>query len=158
MPKGRNASPRAKIIAALRTTWFRYDPNRRLVLKQSSAFKGSVYMCSHCSQFYPKKGVHVDHIIPVISPYEPFCWDSVIARLFCNPEGLQVLCKFCHQKKTNQERSDRNRAADSRPSQDTAVKRPKSRRARQRSARSDRANIVQSPARGADERGCNPKN
>ena len=27
---------------------------------------------------------------------------GVIKRLFCPPEGLQVLCKFCHNKKTHE--------------------------------------------------------
>lgn len=36
-------------------------------------------------------------------------WDTIVARVFCEPENLQVLCKVCHKEKTmkieNKERS-----------------------------------------------------
>lgn len=47
----------------------------------------------------------VDHIQPVVSPVYGFQgWDILIGRLFCEADGLQVLCHDCHQKKTQEER------------------------------------------------------
>ena len=50
----------------------------------------------------------VDHRSPVIDPEKGFStWDEVIARLFVEQEALQVLCKECHDVKTQDERSKR---------------------------------------------------
>jgi len=50
----------------------------------------------------------VDHINPVIDPAVGFVsWDSLIDRLFCEADGLQVLCAECHKAKTADERSRR---------------------------------------------------
>lgn len=52
--------------------------------------------------------VHVDHIDPVIDPQEGFVsWDKVINRMFCEADGLQVLCRDCHKRKTNDERKSK---------------------------------------------------
>lgn len=49
--------------------------------------------------------VQVDHIEPVIDPVDGFLsWDETIARMFCEADGLQVLCKECHDKKTQEEK------------------------------------------------------
>jgi len=54
--------------------------------------------------------VFVDHIEPVIDPAAGFeSWDQVVARMFVEEEGLQVLCKECHDKKTKDERQSRGR-------------------------------------------------
>lgn len=51
----------------------------------------------------------VDHIHPVIDPVEGFTsWDDVISRMFCEADGLQVLCHACHSAKTAEERKIRN--------------------------------------------------
>ena len=51
------------------------------------------------------KDVAVDHIHPVIDPETGFTsWDDTINRLFCEAEGLQVLCRDCHKRKTADER------------------------------------------------------
>lgn len=53
--------------------------------------------------------VHVDHINPVIDPKEGFVsWDKVIERMFCEAEGLQVLCYDCHKRKTHDERKSKS--------------------------------------------------
>lgn len=48
--------------------------------------------------------VFVDHIIPVGGPGDDGGWNSVISRLYCEIDGLQVLCKECHDGKTKSER------------------------------------------------------
>lgn len=50
----------------------------------------------------------VDHIDPVIDPKTGFVsWDEVVKRMFCELEGLQVLCHDCHTHKTKDERTRR---------------------------------------------------
>ena len=49
--------------------------------------------------------IQVDHIVPVIDSREGFVsWDRVIERLFCEKEGLQLLCLQCHSEKSKDER------------------------------------------------------
>lgn len=50
--------------------------------------------------------VLVDHINPIGGPEQS--WDIVIKNMFCEEDGLQVLCKDCHDKKTKEERQLRN--------------------------------------------------
>lgn len=50
----------------------------------------------------------VDHIIPVVPPEGIRTWDEVIDRMFCNTDGLQLLCHECHTNKTFDERLIRN--------------------------------------------------
>lgn len=48
----------------------------------------------------------VDHVHPVIDPNTGFdTWDDLVDRMFCEAEGLQVLCHECHSAKTKDERS-----------------------------------------------------
>lgn len=49
------------------------------------------------------KNIFVDHISPVGGPDEGG-WDGVIERLYCELDGLQILCKQCHDLKTKDER------------------------------------------------------
>jgi hypothetical protein len=48
--------------------------------------------------------IFVDHIHPVGGPGDKDGWDGVISRLYCEVDGLQVLCKECHDLKTKEER------------------------------------------------------
>ncbi len=52
--------------------------------------------------------VFVDHIVPIVDPIKGFTsWDSIVERMFCEKENLQVLCKQCHKGKTNDERKSK---------------------------------------------------
>lgn len=62
------------------------------------------YQCNHCKNWFPDKEVQVDHLIDAGSLT---CKEDVgdfVERLFCEVDGLQVLCKDCHQIKTNNAR------------------------------------------------------
>lgn len=55
---------------------------------------------------------HIDPVVPITGflktkGFLGYDWDLVIRRLFCEIEGLQVLCKPCHKLKTADERSER---------------------------------------------------
>jgi len=63
-------------------------------------------LCASCNNIYPETTCSVDHTSPVVDPYTGFTtWDSVIERLFCEVEGLQVLCEDCHKVKTDREKN-----------------------------------------------------
>lgn len=56
-----------------------------------------------------KNNIFVDHISPIINPEEGFIsWDTFIERLFCEVDNLQVLCKECHDRKSQDERKRRS--------------------------------------------------
>lgn len=55
--------------------------------------------------------VYVDHIEPVEDPVKGWSsWDNYMERLYCPESNLQVLCKECHDAKTNEERKLREQA------------------------------------------------
>jgi len=62
------------------------------------------FECASCKKSFARKGVNVDHIEPVIEIKTGFVsYDVYVDRLFCNSEGLQILCKSCHGEKTKAE-------------------------------------------------------
>ena len=107
---------RAFIVSALRKASSRW-PVKYQVMKEAcvgrsiNASTGKMalhYKCASCCGTFPAKAVAVDHIQPVVATKDGFVnWDTFIARLFCNKEGLQVLCKVCHDAKTAMERKER---------------------------------------------------
>ena len=69
------------------------------------------YKCNACNKDFPASSVQVDHIDPVVNPQQGFQdWDTYIERLYINSDGLQVLCKSCHKKKTTKESSGRTKS------------------------------------------------
>ena len=81
------------------------------------------YECKGCKEIVPAsikpdggkrvKNVHVDHIDPVVNPLTGFVsWDETIERMFCEPEGLQVLCDSCHKEKTDIEKAQAKERRD----------------------------------------------
>lgn len=63
------------------------------------------FKCANCLGAYPAKDVAVDHIYPVVDPDVGFVdWNTIIERMFCEKEHLQVLCTLCHKAKTAAER------------------------------------------------------
>ena len=82
---------------------------------QAARTRRGFYLCNGCKKEVPLsykegkkkvKNVAVDHIKPVVDPSTGFTtWDEKINRLFCEMDNLQVLCKACHDVKTNDERA-----------------------------------------------------
>ena len=71
--------------------------------------KCKLCMCAHCECLFPQSYLSVDHINPVV-PLTGFdSWDAVIARLFCEKQGLQALCSQCHDHKTAIEKEQRKK-------------------------------------------------
>jgi hypothetical protein len=64
------------------------------------------YLCNSCKNYFMEREISVDHIIPAgkLNSFDDigeFC-----KRLFVEKIGLQVLCKECHNKKTQKDRED----------------------------------------------------
>ncbi len=61
------------------------------------------YQCNHCKEWFKRKDVEIDHIIPCqgITSYDRIVTWLMLAHV---EEGFQILCKPCHRIKTNEER------------------------------------------------------
>ena len=109
---------RAFIISAARAGMRRYPPfgkSRKKVGagKKVNKYSGRMaehYSCADCGGLFIAKDVQVDHIDPVVEPATGFVnFDTLIHRLYCETDNLQVLCKPCHKEKTNRERKERKK-------------------------------------------------
>jgi 5-methylcytosine-specific restriction endonuclease McrA len=82
--------------------------------KKDARVSRGVYECAGCGEHVPPtvkagnkraQNVFVDHIDPIINPETGFIsWDETIERMFCEQDNLQLLCKDCHDVKTQKER------------------------------------------------------
>lgn len=95
---------KSKIISALRRLWC-FSSDRTKAKRKNKMVGFALYICDGCQK--GSKKVSVDHILPVVPVYGWDDWDGFITRLFCGTEGLQILCKGCHKKKTDKENEQR---------------------------------------------------
>ena len=99
-------SPDGYLLAAFRKV-FRWSPERRKALARAFKYKkGKIefYECEECHEIVPRKEKQVDHTSPVILPQQGFIgYDDLRRRMFVSAVELKVLCKKCHQKKTQAE-------------------------------------------------------
>ncbi len=99
------------IRSSLRQASRRYPPIARQALDAAKRKSESEnkrlkweYQCCVCGEWFPRKQVQVDHIIPCGSLR---CWDDLTGftqRLFTEPDNLRITCKACHQQITNDAR------------------------------------------------------
>jgi 5-methylcytosine-specific restriction endonuclease McrA len=109
------AGRHAKIVSALRggSKWWKPKMETLRLSRvgtQVNKATGRMAMhhkCTICLEAFPAKEVQVDHITPLVGAEGFNTWDEFIAILFCEKEGMQVLCKPCHQIKTNEEKAAR---------------------------------------------------
>lgn len=103
------------IKSALRSASQRWPPKYTVLSKAKTGKKinsktgrlAEHYLCAACKEAFPAKDVQVNHKFPVI-PVSGFdSWDDVIKRLFCEEDGLEVLCIPCHKAITKQENEER---------------------------------------------------
>lgn len=103
------------ILSAIKRCFSR-SPVHKSVLnvsqcKDSSGPRGGKrYICSVCGQSYGIKEVQVDHkdpIVPTDTLSKDMSWDSIVSRVFCSAENLQVLCSDCHKAKSKGENMER---------------------------------------------------
>lgn len=103
---------RGFIRSALRKAWVRWPPNQ--ATKKAARISRGRYLCAGWGRDahevdasikvdgVRKNNVFTDHIDP-IGPH--LTWDETVSRMFIEKDGLQVLCKECHDKKTKAERA-----------------------------------------------------
>jgi 5-methylcytosine-specific restriction endonuclease McrA len=71
-------------------------PARNEAIKAARAERGK-YKCAECSGLFLRSQIQVDHINPVVDPKTGWTnFDDFINRLFCDVDGLRVLCRICH--------------------------------------------------------------
>lgn len=101
------------VKGALRAASSRWPPKYAAInnaytgkkINSKSGREAKHFKCNCCWGEFPASEIQVDHIQPVIDPYVGFIsWDEVVKRMFCEVEGFQILCKTCHQAKTNAEK------------------------------------------------------
>jgi 5-methylcytosine-specific restriction endonuclease McrA len=98
------------IRAALRerTQWWRPRTEAKRLAKRAyigdNKKRKTSYECNHCKGLFSEKEVEVDHIIPTgtLKCFEDL--PKFVKLLFCEVEGLQVLCHECHLLKTKKEK------------------------------------------------------
>ena len=73
---------------------------------------GKMYRCAACGIAFPAAQVQVDHIDPIIpigTAAKDMSWDTIIDRIFCSADNLQVLCKSDHKQKSAAEMRERRK-------------------------------------------------
>lgn len=63
------------------------------------------YQCAVCKEYYARKQVEVDHNPPVGSLRCAEDLPGFVSRLFCEADGLRILCETCHAATTAAQRS-----------------------------------------------------
>ena len=97
------------LISQLRRLSFRV-PRVYSIVKDAARLDRGIYQCQICKSKVRNGDYAIDHIRPVIDPSTGFrSWDDYIDRLFCGPEGLQLICHPCHDKKTERENRRRRK-------------------------------------------------
>lgn len=98
------------IRSALRQKSRWWKPITQCKLKARRPYKGPnkrqkfEYQCNNCKEWFPDKRVNVDHITPAGTLRTASDLPGFVERLFCEIDGLQVLCSKCHDEKTKQEK------------------------------------------------------
>jgi len=65
------------------------------------------YQCNVCKGWFKDKEVEVNHIVPcgTLKSFDDL--PQFVERLFCEKEGLEVICKGCHKKETAKQKEER---------------------------------------------------
>ena len=93
----------------LRRAFSRYPPKYQVRNAAKRTVKGKrwkyEYKCNICKKWFKDSEVEVDHIEQCGSLRDYDDLPTFVRRLFCEPEGLQVVCKKCHKSKTDEQRN-----------------------------------------------------
>ena len=57
------------------------------------------YQCAACCEWFKGTEIHVDHIVPCGTLKSFADLPTFAERLFCEADGLRVLCHECHDKR-----------------------------------------------------------
>ena len=78
-----------------------FEQNRRPNQSSNKRMKWE-FQCHECGYWFPRKEVEADHIIPCGSLKTYADLPGFVERLFCEVDGLRVLCKACHAERKNE--------------------------------------------------------
>lgn len=101
------------IRSGLRSTYNRWPAKWTVLAAAKREYTGEgkqqkwEFQCAECGGWFKQKDVSVDHKIPAgaLNCYEDIA--GFVERLFVSPDGLQVLCKEHHDRKTKEERGSK---------------------------------------------------
>lgn len=104
---------RKEIIAQMRRVYWYYFRPKALKLHRERDDNGFYWICSSkicVTTIREEKNAKVDHIDPVRdTELSEQSWDVYFRRLFVPPEKTQILCKNCHDDKSQYELDLRNK-------------------------------------------------
>lgn len=101
------------IRSGLRAKYSRWGPRYDILADAKIKYVGPnarqkfAYLCSQCGQSFAQKEVEVDHIVECGSLRSFDDLPGFVERLFCEKDGLRVVCKPCHKVITDQAREER---------------------------------------------------
>src|SRR5260221_314461 len=105
-----NTKKYTMLRSVLRRAWLRWPARAEALKATRRSYKGDnkrqkwAYKCNTCREWFMQKEVKVDHIIPCGTFLCKEDWLTFAVRLFCEVDGLQILCDACHSVKTAGER------------------------------------------------------
>lgn len=96
----------------LRRAWVKYPVRFQVMKAASRRVTGkrhkTEYLCDMCQDWFKGNEIEVDHINGCGSFTKLEDLPTYVAKLFCEPEDVRVLCKPCHRKHTAQQRKTRS--------------------------------------------------
>lgn len=98
------------IRSALRQKSRWWKPIAEAKLRARRPYKGKnkrqkwEYQCTNCKNHFKSDEVSVDHKVPAGTLRTYTDLPGFVERLFCEVDGLQVLCNPCHDVKTKKEK------------------------------------------------------
>jgi 5-methylcytosine-specific restriction endonuclease McrA len=97
--KAKPFNPHPYLVSAARRIW-RWSDEKKTASELCAVGKDK-RRCTTCREVFPRKLVHMDHIVPVgKQPREWADYPGYYERLFCPASNIQGLCKTCHKEKT----------------------------------------------------------
>jgi hypothetical protein len=96
---------KAFVISQLRKASYKWK-YRTDAIKKARIDRG-VYKCASCYKLMGPKDFAVDHKDPVVDERGFVDWNTYVPRMICHTDNWQVICKPCHNIKTQQEKESR---------------------------------------------------
>ena len=117
VPKTRNSGTMTEaaffgwIRSQLRRASMKWRPIGECKRKGRRPYKGPdkrrkwEYQCSNCREFFKGTDIQVDHIKPCGTLTSMSDLPTFVGNLFCEADGLQLLCRGCNIKKREEDRN-----------------------------------------------------